>query len=134
MLFRSDQLSDGGSARSRVWGWLPRSTPPHVSLVVSTLPDESHGILAQLQRGVADEKGGDEPGPTFLEVGRLDPSESGPLLDSLLEAHQPLWPPRRPGGPGGRRVTGGQRACLEAAVRGGATALQLKVGPGRGLT
>ena len=123
-----DQLSNDGGACSRVWGWLPRTLPPHVSLLVSTLADERYGILAQLHRGL-------EP-DSFLEVGRLDPSESGPLLTALLGAHRPPWPPRSCG----RRVTAAQMACLEAAAvgrgegaaGGGATALQLQLLTGEG--
>ena len=49
---------------SRVWGWLPRALPPFVSLVVSTVPDDHHGILAQLRRGLA----APEAAEAFLEV------------------------------------------------------------------
>ena len=142
-----DQLTNYGGACSRVWGWLPRTLPPHVSLVVSTLPDDSHGILAQLQRGLEEDPDG--PGSSlggkeaevFLEVGRLDPRESGPFLAARLAAHEAPWPPAGRGDGGGRRVTAAQMACLEAAAAGrggeggegggaapqGATVLQLKL-------
>lgn len=73
-----DQLADGDSARSLAW--LPADLPPHVRLVVSTLPG---ACLAALQRRL--------PPASILSVPALSKTSGEHLLQSwLAEARRTL--------------------------------------------
>jgi len=78
-----DQLSDAEQAR-RLY-WLPETLPPHVRLLVSTLPGEIRNILEKKL-----------PGKQLLELAPMTPKEGSELLDHWLrEAGRTLQPHQR---------------------------------------
>ena len=70
-----DQLSDQNGARTL--NWLPQQLPPHVRLVVSTLPDPAPCL--PVLRGRYPEK-------SFLALSGLEPREGRRLLELWLKA------------------------------------------------
>ena len=97
-----DQLSDADNARSLVW--LPAELPPHVRLVVSTLPGECQ---ATLQRRL--------PAPSLMSVPALSKLSGERLLYCWLDEAQ-------------RTLTDEQQADILAKFeRGGGLPLFLKL-------
>ncbi|XP_064598836.1 uncharacterized protein LOC135465527 [Liolophura sinensis] len=70
-----DQLDPSHGARQL--SWLPRHLPPHVKIVVSTLPEPIYECFPRLQVTVKDTK-------QFLEVPTLPDKDVSSILDSWL--------------------------------------------------
>lgn len=102
-----DQLSDENNGRQL--GWLPTTLPPHVHLVVSTLPEEG-GCLARLRERLELDQRPDH----LLTLRPLTPAECEGILDLWLAGE-------------GLRLHGPQRARVVDAVTRVASPLFLRV-------
>ncbi|XP_076802555.1 NACHT domain- and WD repeat-containing protein 1-like isoform X2 [Clavelina lepadiformis] len=69
-----DQLSPLEGAHKL--NWLPKHLPPHVRILLSTLPGQEFGILDVLKRSL--------PSSNFIEVQDLDKSTGQEILDTWL--------------------------------------------------
>ncbi|HEX2120633.1 MAG TPA: DUF4062 domain-containing protein [Thermoanaerobaculia bacterium] len=88
-----DQLSAGDQARNLLW--LPAQLPPHVFLVVSTLPDDAAAVLERKT-----------PPENFVSVPDMSVAEGEELLSAwLADAGRTLQPEQR------EEVIGRFRAC-----------------------
>ncbi|XP_067673031.1 NACHT and WD repeat domain-containing protein 2-like [Haliotis asinina] len=90
-----DQLDNSDSGRQLTW--LPTHLPPHVKLVVSTLPESQHECLQRIQ-GMVTSRG------HFVQVPKLPDGEATGILDKWLET-------------AGRKLTKGQRGVINAAFQ-----------------
>ncbi|XP_046570723.1 NACHT and WD repeat domain-containing protein 2-like [Haliotis rubra] len=90
-----DQLDNSDNGRQLTW--LPTHLPPHVKLVVSTLPESQHECLQRLQAMVTSRG-------HFIQVPKLPDGEATGILDKWLET-------------AGRKLTKGQRGVINAAFR-----------------
>ncbi|XP_048252371.1 NACHT and WD repeat domain-containing protein 2-like [Haliotis rufescens] len=88
-----DQLDNSDNGRQLTW--LPTHLPPHVRLVVSTLPESQHECLQRMQAMVPS-KG------FFVQVPKLPDGDATGILDKWLETAQ-------------RKLTTGQRGVINAA-------------------
>eukprot|EP00050_Salpingoeca_kvevrii_P017171 m.62581 g.62581 ORF g.62581 m.62581 type:complete len:1460 (-) comp7407_c0_seq2:100-4479(-) len=84
-----DQL--GGEFGGRKLGWLPKKDlPPHVHIVVSTLPEDKYFCMPSLRAAIG------AVNSNFVEVPRLPLSEAPIILDDWLqEAERTLSEPQR---------------------------------------
>ncbi|XP_019645210.1 PREDICTED: NACHT domain- and WD repeat-containing protein 1-like [Branchiostoma belcheri] len=79
-----DQLDPQDGARQL--GWLPKTLPPHVKMILSTLPDEKYGCFQQLQATIKDSG-------LFLQIPALQEDAVTHILSGWLQAaHRKLTP------------------------------------------
>ncbi|XP_066274641.1 NACHT domain- and WD repeat-containing protein 1-like isoform X1 [Branchiostoma lanceolatum] len=84
MLDSLDQLDPQDGARQL--GWLPKTLPPHVKMILSTLPDEKYGCFQQLQATIKD-------AGLFLQIPALQEDAVTHILGGWLQAaHRKLTP------------------------------------------
>eukprot|EP00735_Rhodelphis_limneticus_P010099 TRINITY_DN2918_c0_g1::TRINITY_DN2918_c0_g1_i3::g.4348::m.4348 TRINITY_DN2918_c0_g1::TRINITY_DN2918_c0_g1_i3::g.4348 ORF type:complete len:2265 (+),score=833.61,sp/Q149M9/NWD1_HUMAN/29.79/4e-82,MBT/PF02820.13/1.8e-14,MBT/PF02820.13/30,MBT/PF02820.13/0.24,MBT/PF02820.13/5.3e-16,MBT/PF02820.13/1e-12,WD40/PF00400.27/5.9e-12,WD40/PF00400.27/18,WD40/PF00400.27/8.4,WD40/PF00400.27/5.5e-06,WD40/PF00400.27/4.3e-11,AAA_16/PF13191.1/4.8e-11,NACHT/PF05729.7/7.4e-10,EF-hand_6/PF13405.1/0.0003,EF-hand_5/PF13 len=102
MLDSLDQLTDEDCARTTL-EWLPLVLPPHVHLIVSTLPEDQYGVMPAFRRQAI-------PDTAFLYVPKFRKDETESLIDAWL-------------GQGGRALAPPQRAYLSDIVAKGDTPL-----------
>ncbi|XP_070537831.1 NACHT domain- and WD repeat-containing protein 1-like [Ptychodera flava] len=99
-----DQLSAAEGAHRMAW--LPRNLPPHVAIVVSTLPSE-FGILSRLQSILPETT-------KFLEVKALSTDESMKIVESWLQSEK-------------RAVTNSQKSIISDVIQKCSLPLFLKL-------
>ncbi|XP_041349254.1 NACHT domain- and WD repeat-containing protein 1-like [Gigantopelta aegis] len=100
-----DQFDPSGGACQL--GWLPQSLPPHVKIIVSTLPEDQYESLPIL-------KALNIPDEYFLDIPKLPDNEVSGILDKWLETN-------------GRKLTDFQRRKVMTAFQKCSLPLFLKL-------